>query len=133
LVLSDCALSGQSRDRTFSGGGGAYTGVEFWRLWIFRAGDFLPIDGRIHTFRIADKPDVTYVNCSRCPSACYVSTSIYHLRRHALWHESGELALECLAYSGAPALGDGLGRGIGEDFLFAFFQAVEGACGHGFG
>jgi hypothetical protein len=28
--------------------------VEFWRLWIFRAGDFLPIDGRIHTFRIAD-------------------------------------------------------------------------------
>ena len=27
-------------------------------LLIFRAGDFLPIDGRIHTFRIADKSGV---------------------------------------------------------------------------
>jgi hypothetical protein len=37
------------------------------------------------------------------------------------------LAFERLCHAGAPALGDGLGCGIGEDLLFTPFQSVEDA------
>src|SRR5438477_937091 len=49
------------------------------------------------------------------------------MRNELIWDESGELALECLGCTCAPALCDGLGRGIGKDFLFAFLQSVEDA------
>src|SRR5579864_1175014 len=48
-------------------------------------------------------------------------------------HESCELAFEGLAYASAPALSNGLGRGIGEDVLVPFFQAIEDALRRGFG
>ena len=53
--------------------------------------------------------------------------------RRIVRRECCELALKRLAHSGAPALGDGLGRGIGEDVLFAFFQSIEDACSRRFG
>jgi hypothetical protein len=43
----------------------------------------------------------------------------------ALRHESGELPLEALHGTTAPALGDGLRHGIGKDLLFASCQTVE--------
>jgi hypothetical protein len=52
---------------------------------------------------------------------------------HTLRQESCELAFESLCDPGAPALGDGLGRGVGEDLLFAFFQSIEDACSRRFG
>ena len=45
----------------------------------------------------------------------------------AFRHEGLELALERLGHAHAPALGDGQGRGIGEDVLVAFLQAIEDA------
>src|SRR5258706_4563116 len=45
--------------------------------------------------------------------------------RCAFRHESCELALERLGYTSAPAFGDGHGRGVWKDLLFAFFHPVE--------
>jgi len=50
-----------------------------------------------------------------------------------LRHESCELALEGLGYASAPALRDGLGHRIGEDFLFSFLQPIEDAYSGGLG
>src|SRR5260370_39135705 len=61
---------------------------------------------------------------------CRYFTELRDLRR-ALRHESCELALKRLDYAGAPALRDRLGRGIGEDVLVAFLQAVEDASRRG--
>ena len=47
--------------------------------------------------------------------------------RHGLRHKDCELMLECLDYAIAPALGDGLGRGIREDVLFPFLESIEDA------
>ena len=40
-----------------------------------------------------------------------------------LRHETCVLALECLGYASAPAVGDGLRRWIGEDILFTILQS----------
>ena len=79
----------------------------------------------VHRFR--PKPTQQETRHRRVPRAVLRGT------RCVLRRECCELALECLAYSGAPALGDGLGRGIGKDFLFTFLQSVEdaGSCGFG--
>ena len=47
-------------------------------------------------------------------------------------HECGELAFQRLDGAAAPAVGDGLSRWIGEDFVFALLQAVVDACRRGF-
>jgi len=49
-----------------------------------------------------------------------------------LRRENCELALECLAYTCAPTLGDGQRRGIGKDILFAFLQPIEDFPRRGF-
>ena len=45
--------------------------------------------------------------------------------RCAFRHETCELALERLDCASAPARGEGLGRGVGKDVVFAFFQSIE--------
>src|SRR5215472_12782314 len=62
-------------------------------------------------------------------SVAAFGTSLKIRRRFAalFWHEGGVLALELLRYASAPALGHGLGRGIGEDILFPFLQPIEDA------
>ena len=47
------------------------------------------------------------------------------LNRRALRQKTCVLAFERFGYAGAPALGDGLRRWIGEDILFTVFQAIE--------
>src|SRR6267142_2837718 len=72
-------------------------------------------------------------------ACCHIISPLFSCRQlrrsliagRPLRHESGELALKRLGYPSAPALRDGPGRGIGEDLLFAFFQAVEDAYGYG--
>ena len=59
IGLSDWALSGRSRDEL--------SPAEEESTWlIFRAGDFLPIYGRIHTFRIADQLSRIVTPTLRC-------------------------------------------------------------------
>ena len=53
--------------------------------------------------------------------------------RRALRHESCELALQRFDYASAPALGDGQGRRIGKDVLFALLQTIEDAQRRGLG
>src|SRR6266853_3403745 len=48
-------------------------------------------------------------------------------------HESCELAFERLGHAVVPTRRDGLGRGVGEDILLAFFQAIEDAHRRGLG
>ena len=57
-----------------------------------------------------------------------VSRSISGFRRH----ESCELARERFHCPIAPAIGDGLGPGIWEDFLFVLLQRIENAPRRGF-
>src|SRR5262249_17014203 len=62
-----------------------------------------------------------------------VLSRLKHHLRPALGHESCELALERFGYASAPALGQGLGRGIRENILFAFLQPIEDALRRGLG
>src|SRR5262249_24776652 len=66
----------------------------------------------------------------------FISVATFRTSRRircALLHEARELALERLGHAGMPALGDGLGGGIREDFLFASLQSIEdpSRCGLG--
>src|SRR4029077_3401096 len=59
-----------------------------------------------------------------CLNLCHLSSfdfmtfaTSFHIR-YALGHETRELALERLGDASAPALGDGLRRGVGKDVVF---------------
>src|SRR6266699_712679 len=88
----------------------------------------IPFDGFLVSLLACFHVTSPFLSPTFCPQQCTTSPSICS----GLRHEGGELAFERFAYAGAPGFRDGLGRGIGEDFLFTFFQAVEDASSRGF-
>src|SRR5271154_667389 len=56
---------------------------------------------------------------------CFASFATSSQNRRSLRHEACELALQRLGCAIAPIRGDGLGRGVGKNFVFALFQTIE--------
>ena len=78
-------------------------------------------------FRLLPRLSVTQIEAdSSVLSFCHESAMLLKSCR-GLRHETCVLTLERLGYAIAPALGDGLRRGIGEDILFAILQSIEDA------
>src|SRR5260370_19063845 len=70
---------------------------------------------------------------NRSPILSVATLATLHKIRRAPGHEGCELALESLDYASAPALGYGLGCGIGENILFPFLQPIEDPQRRGLG